>query len=273
MKKIKMKKVNIVAAAFLFLVVSASATEQPTDKKEAKFPITFALGVHTGTDIGGAVPMPLGKAIGGEDKINASFGLRPQLGISATAAFHERWSLTLEATYKMLALSAKAWVENQIFTDRSGETWVEASFRGTALMKMSFPMFEFPLYMRYTFGGGNNRILLGGYYARVFNAKFESTPYKGMLFNLVDGKPDYDNPSSIVSPDDPYTHNFTDAMSKWDAGIILGYERKIFIPRLLIGCRFLMGFNDIFQPDKKYLDYKMTHMRGTLTVSYIFSKF
>ena len=242
------------------------------DKGKPKKPITFAFGVHTGTDVGGAIPMPPGQAIGGDNKVNASLRLRPQFGLSATAIYNNRWSLTLEATYKMVALSAKAWVENQIFTDRTEDPWMEVSFRGTALTEMSFQMIEMPLYLRYTFGKGANRILLGGYYARVFNAKFESTPYKGMLFTLVDGKPDYSNPSSIVSPHDAYTHDFNDAMSKWDAGVLLGYERQIFIPGLLLGCRFSMGFNDIFQPDKKYLAYRMQHMRATLMVSYLFSK-
>jgi hypothetical protein len=273
MKKIKMKKVNILTAVFLASVITATATEHPVDKKKSKPSITFAIGVHTGTDVGGAIPMPPGQAIGGDNKVNASLRLRPQLGLSATSAYNEHWSLTLETTYKIVALSAKAWVENQIFTDRSEEPWMEISFRGTAFTKMSFHMLEIPLYVRYTFGKGANRILLGGYYARVFNAKFDSTPYKGMLINLVDGEPDYENPSSIVSPNDAYTHNFNDAMSKWDAGILLGYERQIFIPGLLLGCRFSMGFNDIFQPDKKYLAYRMQHMRGTLTLSYLFSKF
>ena len=268
-----MKKVNILTAAFLFLLVAATATEQPVDKKESKPTITFAIGVHTGTDVGGAIPIPLSEAIGGDNRINATLYPRPHLGLSATAAYNEHWSLTLETTYKYVALSAKAWVENQIFTDRSEVPWMEVSFRGTAFTKMSFHMLEIPLYVRYTFGKGTNRILLGGYYARVFDAKFDSTPYKGMLFSLVDGKPDYDNPSSIVSPNDAYTHNFNDAMSKWDAGIMLGYECRIFIPGLLIGCRLSMGLNDIFQPDKKYLAYSMHHMRATLMISYLFSKF
>jgi len=263
-----MKKI-IVLAASLFFAVVASAGEDPEETNSKQFPLS--IGVHMGMDIGAAVPWPPGKVMGGENKMKATPHLTPALGLSFTGNIDRRWSLTLETTYKVVELDAKAWVEDQTFVDRNDDPWQWVSFRGTAFTEMSFPMLEFPLYASYTFKNGSDRVFLGGYYARVFNAKFSTMPYKGMLFNVVDGKPDYDHPKGSVSPDVPHTHNFNDAMSKWDAGFVAGYERNIF-PRITLSGRFSMGFNDIFQSGKKYLTYSMLHMRGTVVVSYAIIK-
>lgn len=264
----RMKKLIIATAALFFWAISAAAGK-PDMKKPYQEPVKFAFGVHTGTDIGGAVPWPPGKTIGGKNKMSATPHLTPALGLSYTLLFNPCWSLSAESTYKIVSLDAKAWVENQIFVDREDDQWV--SFRGTAFMEMSFPMMEFPVYVRYTFRNGINRVFMGGYYARVFNARFLTTPYKGMLFNVIDGHPDYDNPKGSVSPDAPYTQNFSDAMDAWDAGFLAGYERQIF-NRIMLSGRFSMGFKDIFRHDKKYLTYNMLHMRGTITLSYMFLK-
>ena len=260
-----MKRLIILTIALSFSVTAAAFGKIFSDT------VKFAGGVHMGIDIGAGVPWPPGKTIGGENKMSATPHLMPALGFSYTAIFNKRWSITLETTYKTISLDAKAWVENQTFIDRENDPWVWVSFRGTAFMEMFFPMLEIPLFMRYTFESGNNRVFFGGYYARVFNARFVTTPYKGMLFNVIDGKPDYDNPKGSVSPDSPYTQNFNDAMDKWDAGFLAGYERQIF-PRVILSGRFSMGFKDIFHPDKKYLSYNMLHMRGTLTISYLFMR-
>ena len=269
-----MKKTIILTAALLVSVMAAASKKTGLRRDPCRPPVKFAVGIHTGTDVGGAVPWPVKDGLGKNDKINATPHLKPELGLSWTTVFNKRWSMTLESTYKTVALDARAWVENQTFVDRDNDPWVWVSFRGAALMQMSFPMVEFPLYVRCALGkrGRYNRLLLGGYYARIFDSKFLTSPYQGMLFNVVDGKPDYDNPKGIISPDDPYTQDFSDAMSRWDAGLMMGYERRLFSPRLLLSGRVSMGFNDIFQADKKYLAYNMLHMRGTLTVSYLFIK-
>ena len=230
----------------------------------------FIVGVHAGTDIGAAMPVPLGEALGSNDIINFTPCLKPGIGISLTRVINNRWSATLETTYKTVALDAIAWVENQTFYDRNSEPPVWISFRGTTKIEMTFPMIEVPLFARYTFKEGGSRILLGGYYARVINAKFLVAPQKGMLFNVVEGIPDYENPRGFISPDAPYIQNFSDAMSMWDAGVMMGYEQRIFSPRLLLSGRFSMGYNNIFHKNKRYLDFKMQHLRGTLTLSYLF---
>lgn len=251
----------------LFLAVAISASAENNSERN----LTFSAGVHVGTDVGGAVPIPLSNAIGSNDQVNASLRLRPNIGLSSTAAFNERWALTLEATYKTIGLSADARVENQTFLDRGNDPWIWVSFRGNASMEMSFSMLEIPLYVRYAIGSsGKNRLLFGVYYARVFNANFLTTSQKGMLFNVIDGVTDFNNPIGIISPDGAVAHDFSDVMNRWDTGIMLGYERQIFCPRLTISGRFSMGFNDIFQPGKRYLAYRMQHIRGTIAISYTF---
>ena len=267
LKKIK-KALFFIATGVVVCItdgIAQSNSEDNNDEQRSK----FIVGVHAGTDIGAAMPMPLGEALGSSDKINFTPHLKPAIGMSITKIINNHWSATLEATYKTVALDAIAWVENQTFYDRNSEPPVWISFRGTTKIEMTFPMIEVPLFARYTFQGGGRRILLGGYYARVIDAKFVVAPQKGMLFNVVDGIPDYDNSGGVISPDAPYTQNFSDAMSIWDAGVTLGYEQRIFSPRLLLSGRFSMGFNNVFHKDKRYLDFKMQHVRGTLTLSYL----
>jgi len=262
------RKIILIAALLFSIAISANAENQAMKSDTWRSNLNYVFGIHTGTDFGGAIPLPFRKAIGKDDQMSATLRLKPNIGLSATAIFNPQWSLSLEATYKIVALKAKARVANQTFYDRSDDSFIWVSFRGSTDMEMSFPMLEIPLYVRYSFG--KNRVLLGGYYARIFNAKFSASPYKGMLFNVIDGEPDYDNPIGPISPDEPFTQNFDDAMSKWDAGVMLGYERQIFMPKLLVGGRCSMGFKDIFQPDKKYLAYDMKHLRATLMVCYLF---
>jgi len=263
-----MKKIIVLVASLSLFIANVLAAEENLDATNDKQAL-FSIGVHTGIDIGAAVPWPPGKVIGGDNKMRATPRLTPALGLSMSKNLDSRWSLTLETTYKVVELDAKAWVEDQTFVDRSDAPWQWVSFRGTAYTEMSFPMLEFPLYTSYNFKNGNDRVFLGGYYARVFNAKFTTTPHKGMLFNVIDGTPDYDNPKGSVSPDAPHTHNFNDAMSKWDAGFVAGYGRNI-SSRITLSGRFSMGFNDIFKSDKKYLTYSMLHTRGTVVISYSF---
>ena len=258
-----MKKQLILTLLVLCTAIAATGRTKFTD------PVKFAFGVHTGIDIGGAVPWPPMEQLGGNNKMSAIPHLNPALGVSYTLIFNPCWSLTAESTYKVVSLDADAWVENQIFYSREDDLMV--SFRGTAKMGMSFPMMEFPVYLRYAFRNDDHRVFLGGYYARVFRAKFVTTPYKGQLFNLMDGRPDDLGESTPIKPEDHYTQDFSDAMDSWDAGFLVGYERQIF-NRITLSGRLSMGLKDIFKRDKKYLAYNMLHMRGTITVSYMFFK-
>lgn len=254
---------TILTIALAMIVVGANA-EKRDSLRRAKEPTRFALGVHTGIDIGGAVPYPPGKAIGGENKMSAIPHLSAALGLSYTTFFNSRWSAALETTYKTVSLDAKALVSLQGIRDPAKPD-SKQFFKGRADIKMSFSMLEIPLYARYTFGDGTNKVILGGYYSRVFKGEFSTIPVQG----LVSANPDDPKGWSAFKPGDQNPIKFDDGLDNWDAGIILGYERRI-IPRVILSGRFSAGFKDIFRPDSKYLEYSMLHMRGTVVLSYLF---
>ena len=251
----------------LALAVTTVMAQKPRrEKKPQVVPQRFIVGVHSGIDIGGAVPWPPGK-IGGQSKMKAVPHLTPALGLSWTTIYTQQWSASLEATYKTVSLDATAWVTDQMFKDV--ESGLIKHFRGTTDITMGFSMIEVPLYLRYTFRDGNNRVMLGGYYSYVIKGKFRANPLKGTLTS--DPSSNDPNDYDPVAPGDQVEQDFSDYLSKWDAGVILGYERALF-PRVTLSGRFMMGFKDIFRRDSKYLDYKMLHMRGTLVLSYQFMR-
>lgn len=240
---------------------SATIALQPDKEPWYKNP-RYYIGIHTGVDLGGAIPYPF-SAMGPGAKMNAVPRLAPELGASLTTWPTDRFSISLEATWKQLSIDAKAWVAGQRFRDVNEPSRV-LEFRGTVDVGMSFSMLEIPLYAGYSFGSrGNNRMILGLFYSQVFRGRFSSSPIKGELRNVNEP----DEPPSMVTPDEPYTQNFDSDLDNWDWGMLIGYEWKV-IERVHLGARISMGFKDIFKPDNKYLTYKMLHMRGTLVLSY-----
>ncbi|MCL2414319.1 MAG: PorT family protein [Bacteroidales bacterium] len=259
-----MKKIILITALFVpsIYVMAEGSREKRT------FFDKFSVGVHTGIDIGGAMPLSISDALGSDDKVNVTPRVRPAIGLSLTKHFNDRWSLSLESFYRFVGLDITTRVQEQIFVDREEDVWV--AFRGTAHMEMAFPMFEFALYGRYAFENFGGRVILGAFYSRNVNPRFIAEPRKGMLFGVIDGRPNFNDPGGIISPDDPFTQDFSDAMSRWDLGILVGYEQRLFFPQLFISGRLAMGFNDIFHPDSRYLAFKMQHVRASLALSYHF---
>lgn len=249
----------------LLVICLLLATTVATAKKPKTDPVKFDIGIHTGFDIGAAVPWPPGEVVGGGNKMSAVPRLSPALGLSYTTIFDKHWTITLESTYKTVAMDAKTWVKSQMFTIKGSDGSIsKQEFRGTAEAKMSYTMLEIPLYLKYTFKKGNDRVFLGGYYAYVFKGRFETIPIKGTL-----SSPEPPYSPEPVTPESAIIQNFDNAMDTWDAGFILGYERKL-THRVNLSGRFSMGFKDVFKPDDKYLDYAMLHMRGTVVLSYMF---
>lgn len=255
----------------------------------------YAFGLHTGVDIGAAVPWPLKNM----ESMNMSAvpKLSPALGVSLTSYPLDRFTATIEVTWKQVGIDAKARVAAQRFTlvddnavDPDDRRRV-VEFRGTAYMNMAFSMLEIPIYVGYSFGDGRNRVVLGGYYSHVFRAKFETIPQKGMVIDVAKwGK--YENKTPINDAGDLYSAedcviayvqkpddvpegtmpDFNSYMDNWDAGFLLGYEWQVF-PRINLSARFSMGLKDIFKKGNNYLDYKMLPMRGTVSVSYSFLRY
>jgi len=230
---------------------------------------SFSTGFQVGTDVGGAMPVPLRDGFGPNDKMNVSLRIRPAIGVFVTKHLTEQWTVSLEGTRRDFGMSVLARVDEQIFVDT--ETGTPVGFRGIAYMEMQFPMWEFALLGRYSFENIGGRAVLGVYYARVRNAVFNTDPRQGMLFGVVDGKIDFDNPGGIVLPESPApTPDFSSGMSKWDFGVLAGFEQQILFPQLFLTARVSKGFNDIFHPDHRYLTFSMRQIRGSFALSYNF---
>ena len=249
-----MKIASYIVILFLLIGLSVQA-QQDTIPSTQNVEYRFALGVQLGTDIGGAIPFPFSNV---PSPFNPYPQLYPSLGAKLSFPITNRWGIGAEISYKKVSIDADARIENQRFNDEKND--VIARFTGSAEMGMNFTMLEIPVYAKYTFRNQKHRLIFGAYFAYILQGKFDIKVNKGFMMTdegIYNGAID----------DEPLNINFNDILDNWDAGIILGYERKLF-SRIEIGLRFSCGMKDIFKPDNQYFDYKMLHMRGTLALSY-----
>ncbi len=214
---------------------------------------SFCIAPQIGTDIGGAMPVPM-NAVGGSfnayPKLNATLGARFFMNI------HSRWTLGANLNYKTIAMDADARVTNQKF---KGENMVQY-FTGTSQMSMEFTLLELPVYLEFLAGKKRQHgIQLGFFGAYVFKSHFITNAVKG----FIGSEPDRID-SEITTAQ---VMDFSSLLDTWDTGIFLGYEARIF-PRIRMGLHVMMGVKDIFQPGSDFFDYKMKQMRGSVTVSY-----
>lgn len=248
-------KHSLYIVVLLSLWISPAFAQEDTVTNNESVEYRFALGVQLGTDIGGAIPFPFSNV---PSPFNPYPQLYPSLGAKLTFPVTRHWSLGAEITYKKVAIDADARIENQRFNDEKND--VIARFTGSAEMGMDFTMLEIPVYAKYTFRNQKDRLLFGGYFAYVMKGKFNIRVNEGYM--MTD-----EGVYNGAIEDDPLNINFGNILDNWDAGLVLGYERKLF-SRIEIGLRVSCGLKDIFKPDNQYFDYKMLHMRGTLNLSY-----
>ena len=249
-----MKISSYIVILFSLIGLSAHA-QQDTISSTQNVEYRFALGVQLGTDIGGAIPFPFSNV---PSPFNPDPQLYPSLGAKLSFPITNRWGIGAEISYKKVSIDADARIENQRFNDEKND--VIARFTGSAEMGMNFTMLEIPVYAKYTFRNQKDRLIFGAYFAYILQGKFDIKVNKGFMMTdegIYNGAID----------DEPLNINFNDILDNWDAGVILGYERKLF-SRIEIGLRLSCGMKDIFKPDNQYFDYKMLHMRGTLALSY-----
>ncbi|HNR27734.1 MAG TPA: outer membrane beta-barrel protein [Bacteroidales bacterium] len=217
------------------------------------FTSLFCIAPQIGTDIGGTIPIPF-SAIGGPfnayPKLNATLGMRFFLNI------HPRWSLGANLNYKTIAMDADARVTNQKF---KGENTVQY-FTGTSEMSMSFQILELPLYVEFLAGSKQQHgIQVGAFAAWVMKSHFITYANKG----FIGSEPDRMD-SALSSPQ---VMDFSALLGHWDAGLLAGYEARIF-PHIRMGLHVMFGLNDIFIPGSDFFDYSMKQVRGSVTVSY-----
>lgn len=267
-----MNRVNIycIAALIALLATSTTVRAEQIDQEDfipnRKEPVMFGIRVHTGFDLGAAVPWPLSSAVGGGNKMSAVPHLTPAFGLSGDFIFNKNWAVVVEATYKRVAIDVDINTPRQQF-QVNGEA---RNFAGLAETEMAFTTLEFPLYVRYTFNKGINRVFLGGYYARTLKGKFIANAVSGMMTDPND--PNNPDKMDKITRNEPLMQNFSDNIDSWDIGMVVGYERRI-LNRTYISGRVSVGFKDVFKPGENYLEYSMWQMRGSFVLSYmLFSK-
>lgn len=211
------------------------------------------LGVHLGTDLGGALPFPFSYI---PSQFAPKLKLKLTMGGDIIVPINKHWSLVAEVSYKGVAIDADAYVEDQRFMMDGSQTY----FTGMAVMSMSFTMLEIPLYAKYSFSGGKNRVLLGGYYSIGKGQSFDVIAKKGFMRGSIDSE-DLD----VLTED--YLMSFNEQLDTWDAGLVFGYERYI-IENLAVNGKVHVGFKSIFTQGFDMLDYKMYHMRLAVGLSY-----
>lgn len=221
------------------------------------------LTVQVGTDIGGAIPVPFSYI---PDVFVPTPKVLPNVGVRYGIVLPKGWTLGAEVSYKHVEMSADAIVQNMRATlpgIGAGGTDMTQYFSGRASMNMAFDIMEVPVYVRYRFEGrGGHNILFGGYGAWIISSRFTNNPVNGFIGSAPDVV------DAIITPDAQIPaeqKDFSRYMSKWDAGLLVGYENSFF-KRIRVGLRLSVGFKDIFY--YKVLEYKMLHMRGTITLSY-----
>ena len=226
--------------------------------RDTLFEHEFNMAPQIGTDIGGAVPIPFGAE---GRTINAYPRLAPSIGLIMSYAYQYRWSVAVELSYKRISMDADARVTSQLF---KGEDALQY-FTGTAKMHMSFTMLEVPVYAKYMLGRQRQHgLILGGYFAYNLEANFVTTALKGYTGPMADVL------ESTIT--EPMIMDFTPMLDTWDAGVLLGYQSRIF-SRVNMGFRVLVGFKEIFLPDSDFFDYKMFPMRGSISLGYDLIRF
>lgn len=210
-------------------------------------------GVRIGTELGGALPFPFSNI---PSQFAPKLKLKLTMGGELVVPITNCWAVAAEVNYKGVAIDADAYVEDQRFVMEGDQTY----FTGSALMAMSFTMIEFPVYVKYSFSGGRNRVLLGGYYSIGRSQSFEVVAKKGFMRGSLESEE-----LDVLTSD--YPMSFNEELDHWDAGLVFGYERYI-VKNLSVNGKVHVGFKSIFTPGFDMLDYKMYHMRLALGLSY-----
>jgi hypothetical protein len=220
----------------------------------------WKLKANAGIDFGGAVPIPLSEMPKDAD---ASFKIRPTLGLGLERNLNEHWSLGVESNYHIIAIDANVNVVSQAFwaDDRSYAMY----FSGEAYSSTELQFVEFPITAYYHF---NKRwsLVFGGYFSIITKGKMETEGRNGWI------SADKNDTDTAPLPGTQNTSfNFNDELGNFDAGALLGYEFKLGNRLNLFG-RFNVGFKSIFKPDFNNIDYEMYQFRFAAGVTYVLWK-
>lgn len=267
-----MKQIVIIAFIFiasLYTTIDAQDTKSvvmaEADKGEIPTKNVLQIAPLIGTDVGGGIPFGnLPKQFQPFPKLNVTVGLWMNYIIDP------RWQIGLNVSYKTIAMSANAKMENEYFyadpTGGGGEK-IETYFTGIANQSMSFTMLEIPLIAKYGFGRkGQYRVLFGGYGAWIMNKSFDVTAKTGFQ------GPTPDEVDTPIDPSEPLKLGFSHTLRNWEAGLVIGYEQSI-TRRLNVDFVIYGGLNSIFIPNQQFLKYGLFPMRLGIHASYSLFEF
>lgn len=247
-----MKRAVVIPLLFVANIIIATNNLSAQNSEPA---LRWSFSPQVGTDLGVTLPYPM-KAINGV--FNPYPEILPSLGARTTFRFKRGWVFAAELTYKTVAMTANARVENQMMLSNN-ET--PQYFSGTAFLNSRFSQLEIPLYAKYLIGKrGIHRVLIGGYWSYILDGLFTTEARKGYIGSQPDSADD------IIDPSNPILMDFSSSLGSWDAGVLVGYELGI-NERLNMGLRIMTGMRDIFGGRTPF-EYKMIHLRGTIVVSY-----
>ncbi|MBN1789587.1 MAG: outer membrane beta-barrel protein [Bacteroidales bacterium] len=237
-----MKSICLLMALFLSLSLEA---------QNNKWRVYPSLGV----DMGGATPFPFSDI---PDGAKGTPKINPNLGFGFSHQLYNRWSLSLEVSYHLLAFSARADVRSQPFYFDNHLDILY--FSGNTSTDVELRFLEFPVLAEYSLNARWS-LALGAYYSRILEGSFRTSGTNGVL---SDDKSITDTAPLPGVANTSY--NFNNYLDAWDGGLLLGFWYGIH-QKLHFWSRLQVGFKSIFVPEFENIDYEMYQVRFSTGVS------
>lgn len=233
-----MKK--LIAIAFLILPVTVNS--QNTG---------WWLYPSIGVDMGITLPIPLSDIPEGA---SGAPELHPNIGIGIEYQISDRWNLANEISYHTLSFTSSVDVRSQSYHDIyiSGHTNIHVDFR----------FVEFPFMANYSIGE-HWHLLTGGYISFLLKRDFITFLDEG-IFNVSKIITDTATVFFPINPPKEYPYN--ENISKWDAGLILGYRYNL-NHRIQFWTRVQVGVKSIFKKDFSDINYNLYMVRLNVGLS------
>jgi len=206
-----------------------------------------------GVDMGITLPIPLSDIPEGA---SGAPELHPNIGIGIEYQISDRWNLANEVGYQTLSFTSSLNVRSQAYHDIyiTGHTNVNVDLR----------FVEFPFMANYRIGNRWN-LLTGTYVSFLLKKEFLTSLDEGLF---TDSKVHADTATSFVSFNPPLLYPYSDNISKWDIGLLLGYRYNL-NHRIQFWTRLQVGVKSMFKKDFTDIDYDLYMVRLNVGLSVI----
>jgi len=205
--------------------------------------------------MGGAVPFPLADI---PDGAKGTPKINPSLGFGVGYNLSEKWDLSFELNYHVLAFSASADVRSQPFYFNGNADTMYFSGHTTTDADLRF--LEMPLVGVYHINSIWS-VTPGIYYSRIFEGSFNTKGTDGVT-SIYKDETDNATLPGIVNK----SYDFNEYLDEWDAGLLLGFRYNL-NQKLFFWSRINVGFKSIFRKDFDNIDYEMYQVRFSAGVS------